>query len=117
MITHIVNTIVSLTTFITEKRKILISAFFMLGMFCSTFALTIFLQRPQVYLSKAANTEVIVKNLFEEVLPVNEEGLPISQSLDVIVALNPKEIPQYYKIAETSVALDTVQPIPYERPP
>lgn len=86
-------------------------------MLSTTLGFTIFLQRPQVYLSKAANPEVILKDLSEKTLPVNEEGLQISQSLEVIVELSPKEIPQFYKIAESSGDLDKAQPISYERPP
>lgn len=117
MITQFVNKLSAFTTFVKEKHKILASVFLTLGMLSSMFVVIIFLQRPQAYLSEAASNEVIFKNSLGEILPTNESGLIISQSSEVIVELNPKETPQYYKIAEDLSELDQTQLKPYENPP
>ena len=79
--------------------------------------LIILLQRPQTYLSEAANSEVIFKNSFDETLPTNEDGIFISESPMVIVELNPKAAPTFYKIGETPVEIEQTQSRPYQNPP
>lgn len=103
--------------FIQEKRKILISLFLTIGMLAGAADLIIFLQRPQTYLSEAASSEVIFKNSFEEILPTNEDGVFLSESAMVIVELNPKIVPQFYKIGETPLDIERAELKPYANPP
>lgn len=111
------NKLSAFTTFVKERRKILASIFLTLGMLSSMFVVIIFLQRPQTYLSEAGSSEVIFKNSLGEILPTNEEGLIISESSEVIVELNPKKPPQFYKITEIPSELDQAQLKQYENPP
>ncbi|OGH24053.1 MAG: hypothetical protein A2698_00820 [Candidatus Levybacteria bacterium RIFCSPHIGHO2_01_FULL_42_15] len=111
------NALSTIITFIQENRKNLTSVFLILGILSATLVVVILLQRSQTYLSEAESSEVVFKNFLKEILPTNEKDLIISESLEVIVELHPKEIPQSYKIGETPLELAQAQLKPYENPP
>lgn len=103
--------------FITQNRKILISLFLIIGVFSAIIDGVIIAQRPQVFRSKASSSAVILKNSLEAALPLGEDGLPVSESAEIIVELNPTNPPQSYKFAETPLELSQVELKPYENPP
>lgn len=111
------NKLSAIISFIKEKRKILASLFLTLGIFSALIDVLILTQRPQTYSSKAAIAEVVFKNQSDEVLPINQDGLSIAPSSEVVVELNPPGIPKSYKIGENPAGLDQAPQTAYQNPP
>lgn len=103
-------------SFIKEKRKILASLFLSIAILSAILDGVILIQRPKTFHSKAANLVVVFKNSSQEVLPTNKEGLPISNSLEVVVELNPVKIPQFYKITENPSEFSKLEQKSFEPP-
>lgn len=103
--------------FITQNRKILVSVFLTIGMLNALVDVVILTQRTQIFRSRASSSEVIFKNTSGEVLPLNKDKQPISDSLEVIVELNPQTRPSSYKIAKDLTELTRIESNTYTTHP
>lgn len=73
-------------------------------------------QHPQIFKSNASNPYVVFKNASGEILSVNQDNIPVSESSEVFIELNPLKQPQFYKIAETPAELVQASQKPYQSP-
>ncbi len=96
--------------FIKRNRKILVSVFLTIGMLSALVDVVILTQRTQIFNSQANSSEVVFKSITGESLPLNKDNFPISDSLEVIVELNPKAIPSSYKIAQSPTEFTKLEP-------
>ncbi len=110
------NKLFSAINFIKNQRKVLISVFLTTGILSAMVDVLIVFQHPKIFKSNASSPYVVFKNASGQVLFVNKDNIPTSESPEVIIELNPSKQPRSYKVSETPNGLAQMEPKPYQPP-